>query len=65
VLDYHFPTGLRWWVLHQTPLIGHETSEWSHTLSLSMLLFLAGLRTELRSIRGFLEYGLTLAVGVC
>jgi cell volume regulation protein A len=47
----------------KTPLIGHETIEWLHTLSLSMLLFYAGLRTELRSIRGFLEYGLTLAVG--
>lgn len=47
----------------KTPLIGHETIEWLHTLSLSMLLFYAGLRTELRSIRGFLEYGITLAVG--
>jgi cell volume regulation protein A len=47
----------------KSPLIGHDTIEWLHTLSLSMLLFYAGLRTELRSIRGFLEYGLTLAVG--
>jgi len=47
----------------KTPLISHETIEWLHTLSLSMLLFYAGLRTELRSIRGFLEYGLALAVG--
>ena len=46
-----------------TPLISHDTIEWLHTLSLSMLLFYAGLCTELRSIRGFLEYGLTLAVG--
>ncbi len=34
-----------------------------HTVGLSMLLFLAGLQTELRSIRGFLEYGVVLAVG--
>lgn len=47
----------------KTPMISHETIEWLHTLSLSMLLFYAGLCTELRSIRGFLEYGLTLAVG--
>ncbi|MFM7733512.1 MAG: cation:proton antiporter [Cyanobium sp.] len=39
------------------------TIDWLHTLSLSMLLFYAGLRTELRSIRGFLEYGILLAVG--
>ena len=39
------------------------TIEWLHTLSLSMLLFYAGLKTELRSIRGFLEYGILLAVG--
>jgi cell volume regulation protein A len=41
----------------------HTTIEWIHTLSLSMLLFYAGLKTELRSIRGFLEYGVVLAVG--
>jgi len=34
-----------------------------HTVGLSMLLFLAGLQTEMRSIRGFLEYGVVLAVG--
>ena len=39
------------------------TIEWLHTLSLSMLLFYAGLKTELRSIRGFLEYGIVLAIG--
>ena len=39
------------------------TIEWLHTLSLSMLLFYAGLKTELKSIRGFLEYGILLAVG--
>ena len=46
-----------------TALISHDTIEWLTTLSLSMLLFYAELRTELRSIRGFLEYGLPLAVG--
>ena len=40
-----------------TPLFSHETIEWLHTLSLSMLLFYAGLSTEIRSIRGFLEIG--------
>ena len=39
------------------------TIEWLHTLSLSMLLFYAGLKTELRSMRGFLEYGIVLAIG--
>jgi cell volume regulation protein A len=34
-----------------------------HTVGLSMLLFFAGLQTDLRSIRGFLEYGVVLAVG--
>jgi cell volume regulation protein A len=47
----------------KNPLISHDAIEWLHILSLSMLLFYAGLRTELRSIRGFLEYGLMLAVG--
>lgn len=44
-------------------LFSNDTIEWLHTISLSMLLFYAGLRTELRSIRGFLEYGVVLAVG--
>ena len=44
-------------------LFSPATLEWLHTLSLSMLLFYAGLRTELRSIRGFIEYGILLAVG--
>ena len=34
-----------------------------HTVGLAMLLFFAGLQTELRSIRGFLEYGVVLAIG--
>lgn len=40
----------------------HARIETLHTLSLSMLLFYAGLRTQLRSIRGFLEYGVLLAL---
>jgi cell volume regulation protein A len=44
-------------------LFSHEAIEWMHTLSLAMLVFYSGLRTELRSIRGFLEYGVLLAVG--
>lgn len=44
-------------------LFSNDTIEWLHTISLSMLLFYAGLRSELRSIRGFLEYGVVLAVG--
>lgn len=44
-------------------LFSTEAFAWLHTLSLAMLLFYAGLRTELRSIRGFLEYGVLLAVG--
>jgi len=34
-------------------LFDHGTIESLHTLSLSMLLFYAGLKTDLRSIRGF------------
>lgn len=44
-------------------LFDRGTIESLHTLSLSMLLFYAGLKTDLRSIRGILEYGLLLAVG--
>lgn len=47
----------------QTPVFSHTTVEWLHTLSLAMLLFYAGLRSELRLIRGFLEYGILLALG--
>jgi cell volume regulation protein A len=46
-----------------TTLTSHDTIEWLPTQSLSMLLFYAELRTELRSIRGCHEYGLPLAVG--
>ena len=42
----------------------HETTIANlHTVGLAMLLFFAGLQTELRSIRGFLEYGVVLAIG--
>lgn len=44
-------------------LFDHRTIESLHTLSLSMLLFYAGLKTDLRSIRGFLEFGVLLALG--
>jgi cell volume regulation protein A len=44
-------------------LFDYKTIESLHTLSLSMLLFYAGLKTDLRSIRGFLEFGVLLAVG--
>lgn len=43
-------------------IFNHSRIEALHTLSLSMLLFYAGLKTEFRSIRGFLEYGILLAV---
>jgi len=44
-------------LLHQTTIAN------LHTVGLSMLLFFAGLQSELRTIRGFLEYGVVLAVG--
>jgi cell volume regulation protein A len=34
-----------------------------HTLTLAVLVFYAGLRTELKAIRGFLRFGLLLAFG--
>lgn len=43
--------------------VSHASIEWIHTLTLAMLLFYAGLCTELASIRGFLKYGLILAFG--
>lgn len=46
-----------------TPIISGPTIEQIHILSLSLLLFYAGLQTDLKSIRGFLEYGLILALG--
>lgn len=46
-----------------TPVISGHAIEQIHILSLSLLLFYAGLQTDLKSIRGFLEYGLILALG--
>jgi potassium/hydrogen antiporter len=46
-----------------TPLIDAHTIERIHILSLCLLLFYAGLKTDLKSIRGFLSYGLILALG--
>jgi cell volume regulation protein A len=46
-----------------TPLIDAHTIERIHILSLCLLLFYAGLKTDFSSIRGFLNYGLTLALG--
>lgn len=43
--------------------LSKTTITWVHTLTLSMLLFYAGLRTELNTIRGFLKFGLLLAFG--
>jgi cell volume regulation protein A len=43
--------------------LSKTTITWIHTLKLSMLLFYAGLRTELNTIRGFLKFGLLLAFG--
>ncbi|MFM7269411.1 MAG: cation:proton antiporter [Cyanobium sp.] len=48
--------------LHTT-LLSPEAISRLHTLSLAMLTFYSGVNTELRSIRGFLEYGVILAVG--
>ncbi len=44
-------------------LLSNVAIERLQVLSLSILLFNAGLETEIRSIRGFLEYGIILAVG--
>lgn len=44
-------------------LFSQDTILRLQALSLSILLFNAGLETDIRSIRGFLEYGVLLAVG--
>ena len=44
-------------------LFSHGLVENLHTVSLSMLLFYAGLNAELHHIRGFLRYGMLLAMG--
>ena len=43
--------------------VGHAEVEKIHVFALALLLFYAGLKTDLQSIRGFLEYGLMLAIG--
>jgi cell volume regulation protein A len=43
--------------------VGHTEVEALHTFALSLLLFYAGLKTDLQAIRGFLRYGLILAIG--
>ena len=41
----------------------HQQAESLHVFSLALLLFYAGLKTDIKAIRGFLAYGLVLAVG--
>jgi cell volume regulation protein A len=43
--------------------VSHGEVEKLHVFALALLLFYAGLKTDIKSIRGFLEYGLLLAVG--
>lgn len=43
--------------------ITHSQAENFHVLCLALLLFYAGLKTDLIAIRGFLKYGILLAVG--
>ena len=43
--------------------LDHHQAENLHTFSLALLLFYAGLKTDIKAIRGFLEYGLILAIG--
>ena len=43
--------------------IDHSEVETVHVFALALLLFYAGLKTDIKSIRGFLEYGLLLATG--
>ena len=43
--------------------ISHAEVEKMHVFALALLLFYAGLKTDFQSIRGFLEYGLLLAIG--
>ncbi len=43
--------------------ITHAQAENFHLLVLALLLFYAGLKTDLKAIRGFLEYGILLAIG--
>ena len=43
--------------------ISHSDVERLHVFALALLLFYAGLKTDLAAIRGFLAYGLQLAIG--
>jgi potassium/hydrogen antiporter len=43
--------------------VSHAQAESLHVFALALLLFYAGLKTDIKTIRGFLEYGLALAVG--
>jgi cell volume regulation protein A len=43
--------------------ISHEEVSNLHVFALALLLFYAGLKTDLQAIRGFLAYGLQLAIG--
>ena len=43
--------------------VSHTEVENLHIFALALLLFYAGLKTDLRAIRGFLHYGLMLAIG--
>ena len=43
--------------------ITHQQAENLHVFALALLLFYAGLKTDIQAIRGFLHYGLALAVG--
>ncbi|MEY4431007.1 MAG: hypothetical protein RLZZ533_943 [Cyanobacteriota bacterium] len=43
--------------------VTHEEVEKLQLFALALLLFYAGLKTDLKAIRGFLNYGLMLAVG--
>lgn len=43
--------------------VTHQQAESLHVFSLALLLFYAGLKTDLKAIRGFLDYGLALAGG--
>lgn len=43
--------------------VSHGEVEMLHVFALALLLFYAGLKTDLAAIRGFLNYGLLLAIG--
>ena len=47
----------------QTLDVSHAEVETLHIIALTLLLFYAGLKTDLEAIRGFLSYGLILAIG--